>query len=68
MAGSFAKDVCARRLVLTHFSQRYRGLSELEKEGTVSIAKLVDEAKLSFNQENVVAAEDLFQLQIPLPR
>ena len=52
-AARIARDAGARRLVLTHFSQRYP-----------DTAPLVDEAAAVF--PDVVAAEDL--LRVPVPR
>jgi len=51
-AGRIARDAGARRLVLTHFSQRYP-----------DVRVLLDEARSVF--DDVVAAEDL--LRVPMP-
>ena len=68
MTGLFAKKLGARKLVLTHFSQRYRGIEEEEKDGSVSVQILVDEAKQAYESNNVVAAHDLMVVPIPLPK
>jgi ribonuclease Z len=51
-AGRIARDAGARRLVLTHFSQRYR-----------DVRPLVDEAAAFV--DDVVAAEDLARIPVP---
>jgi ribonuclease Z len=51
-AGRIARDAGARRLVITHFSQRYP-----------DVRVLVDEASAFF--DDVVAAEDLLRVPVP---
>ncbi len=51
-AGRVARDAGARRLVITHFSQRYP-----------DVRVLVDEAAAVF--PDVVAAEDLLRVPVP---
>jgi len=51
-AGRVARDAGARRLVITHFSQRYR-----------DVQVLLDEARAVF--DDVVAAEDLARVPVP---
>ncbi|MBN2335911.1 ribonuclease Z [Candidatus Bathyarchaeota archaeon] len=54
-AASVARDAGVKRLALTHLSSRYS-----------DPAVLLDEAKQVF--ENVFVAEDLMELELPLPR
>ena len=68
MAGHFATSVNAKKLVLTHFSQRYKRISDtvptnVEEDGTVS--KLVEQAKKSFSG-CIIAADDFVVLRLSL--
>jgi len=61
MAGSFAKQIRARKLILNHFSARYPGDASLESQGIMgTIAKL---AASEFGQE-VTCATDLMSVDI----
>ncbi len=51
-AGRIARDAGARRLVLTHFSQRYRDVRPLVEEAAAFV-------------DDVVAAEDLARIPVP---
>ena len=70
MAGYFAAKVNAKVLVLTHFSQRYKGVGEnvTTKTGDcVSIEKLLRQAEKAFKSDrSVIAAEDFLVIRIPL--
>ncbi len=70
MAARFAKDVGARRLVLTHFSNRYT-TSGAEQGGDKrpreAVAKLLRQAVAVLkDEERVLAAEDFLSLHVPL--
>lgn len=70
MAAAVARACCARRLVLYHFSQRYKPGS-LQKEGDeddVSELKRQAEDALRDSGVEVTLAEDFLTLQIPLRR
>ena len=73
MAGHFAGKIKAKKLVLTHFSQRYKGVSDSVATTTVtndsdSVQKLLKQAKEAFSPGSVVAAEDFMIMQIPQKR
>nr|XP_033476204.1 zinc phosphodiesterase ELAC protein 1 [Epinephelus lanceolatus] len=70
MAATLARACCARRLVLHHFSQRYKPCS-LQKEGDeedVSELKRQAEDALKDSGIEVTLAEDFLTLPIPLRR
>eukprot|EP00794_Sanderia_malayensis_P020256 gene20256-22240_t len=67
MAGRFGNKVGAKRLVMTHFSQRYRPMNDELKKGEESLDKLVKQAGENFNGE-IVAANDFTVIKLPLPR
>lgn len=68
MAAAVARACCARRLVLHHFSQRYKPLGA-QKEGAkddVSELKRQAEEALQDSSVEVVLAEDFLALSIPI--
>jgi ribonuclease Z len=66
MAGLFAKQAQAQRLVLNHFSARYKG--DLSIESLSFMMRMEEQAMQSagLNETQVVAAWDLMTLPIPL--
>ncbi|XP_072019904.1 zinc phosphodiesterase ELAC protein 1-like isoform X2 [Amphiura filiformis] len=64
MAGEFARSLNIKQLVLTHFSQRYKTLSQECEEGEVSVSKLVEQAKTAFQSDNVIAAQDFLIVKV----
>ncbi|XP_076006783.1 zinc phosphodiesterase ELAC protein 1 [Genypterus blacodes] len=69
MAAAVAKACCARRLVLYHFSQRYKPCALL-KEGDDDVSQLKRQAEdaLKGSETEVILAEDFLTLAIPLRR
>ena len=68
MAGQFARKIKAKKLVLTHFSQRYKRVSDIEGSGnddTATVKKLLMQAEKAFLPGNVVDADDFMVIQIP---
>ena len=70
MAGNFAAKIKAKKLVLTHFSQRYKGSvrdNEASKpDDCESVGKLVKQAEIIFTSGSVIAAEDVMVIQLSL--
>jgi len=69
MAGYFAAKVQAKKLVLTHFSQRYMGVGDKTATKTgdcVSIEKLLRQAEIAFKSDSVIVAEDFLVIKLPL--
>ena len=71
MAGYFAAKVNAKVLVLTHFSQRYKGAGENVETKTTgsdcdSTEKLLRQAEKAFKSDSVIAADDFMVVHIPL--
>jgi ribonuclease Z len=65
IAGHFAKKTNAKRLLLNHFSARYKGDTSLE---SLSIMTRIEEQAISasaLNETQVAAAWDLMLLPIP---
>ncbi|CAG8438964.1 8340_t:CDS:2 [Ambispora gerdemannii] len=63
-AGAFAKRVEAKKLVLTHFSHRYKG-GEIEEH--VQIMEEIRQAAVrTFESDQVVCARDLMSIDIPI--
>lgn len=69
MAAAVARACCARRLVLSHFSQRYKP-SSLQKEGDEDVSELKRQAEeeLQDSSVEVILAEDFLTVPIPLRR
>ncbi|XP_007904972.1 zinc phosphodiesterase ELAC protein 1 [Callorhinchus milii] len=63
-AAEFAKSCKVKRLVLTHFSQRYKPAS-LINEGDDNVLELKTQAELILEGQEVTLAEDFLVLEIP---
>lgn len=68
MAGHFAAQVKAKKLVLTHFSQRYKGVNDnlAAQDADCNVKKLVKQAEKVFMTGSIVAAEDFLVIPITL--
>lgn len=65
IAGSFAKDINAKRLILNHFSSRYKGDQSVE---SISIMTRIEEEAIKSSQlpeDRVAAAWDFMILPVP---
>lgn len=67
MAAAFCKEVGGKRLILTHFSQRYRGEGQEVGPGEEGVGKLVAEAEETLNGTDITveAADDFKSFTIP---
>jgi ribonuclease Z len=68
MAGHFAHRVRAKRLIMTHFSPRYKG--DLSPESLAIMKRLEDMARKTskLRADRVLAAHDLMLVPIPSPQ
>lgn len=62
MAGAFARACGAKRLVLTHFSSRYKG--DNSAESVVVMNQIVGQAVETFESNSVLAAQDLMEIKL----
>jgi ribonuclease Z len=66
IAGNFAKEIGAKRLVLNHFSSRYKGDQSLE---SISIMTRIEQEAIKasgLDDDKVAAAWDFMVLPVPL--
>ncbi len=65
MAGAFAKRIGARRLVLNHFSPRYPGNDDVDKDAAAVMTAIQALAAQTFGRNSgVVCARDLMSLDV----
>ncbi|KAI0638505.1 Metallo-hydrolase/oxidoreductase [Trametes polyzona] len=63
MAGAFAKRIGARKLLLNHFSARYAGNDDVDKEAARVMGRIRELAEEAFGGE-VVCARDLMSFDV----
>jgi len=59
MAADFAKEISAKKLVITHFSARYEDGSD------ITVGHLLQETQSRCPEIEVVAAQDLLEIDVP---
>lgn len=67
MAAEFADSCRARKLVLTHFSQRYKPAAMVE-DGDEDVSVLKEQAENHLTGGDVILAEDFLTINIPIKR
>ncbi|CAK5275401.1 unnamed protein product [Mycena citricolor] len=66
MAGAFAKRIRAKRLILNHFSARYRGDDDVDESAKQVMTAIGNLAAEEYGQE-VTCARDLMAVTLPPP-
>jgi ribonuclease Z len=67
MAGAFATRIGARKLILNHFSARYPGNDDTDKEAKKIMTAISDLAGTKFKGE-IICARDMMSLDVELPQ
>ncbi|KAI0050223.1 Metallo-hydrolase/oxidoreductase [Auriscalpium vulgare] len=66
MAGTFARRVGAKKLLLNHFSARYAGNDDVDADARRIMEAIRDQAQGEFGGE-VICARDFMSIDVPLP-
>ncbi|KAF8524601.1 Metallo-hydrolase/oxidoreductase [Hysterangium stoloniferum] len=67
MAGAFARRINAKKLILNHFSARYRGDDDCDDEARKVMEGIRELAKATFGSSEVVCARDWMSFDVEKP-
>jgi ribonuclease Z len=68
MAGKFARQIGAKRLVLNHFSARYRGDDDVNEEARKVMDGIRNLAISTYGSEDVTCARDWMSFEVDKPK
>ncbi|KAF8592183.1 Metallo-hydrolase/oxidoreductase [Ramaria rubella] len=67
MAGAFARRIKTKKLVLNHFSSRYRGDDDTDEEARTIMDAIRDLARSTYGSQDVTCARDWMSFEVDKP-
>lgn len=67
MAGAFARRVNAKKLILNHFSARYRGNDDTDEAAHTVMEAIRDLARSTYGSQEVLCARDWMSIEVDKP-